>query len=71
MPSIREKTMKTGNKFYEIRVCRGRGKSYLTTHLKSGASGQRRCLNKYKLQRGGYFVRHVVASNLVSDNLSF
>lgn len=52
MPSIREKTMKTGNKFYEIRVSRGRGKSYLTTRPKGGASGQRRCLNKYKLQRG-------------------
>lgn len=34
MPSIREKTTKTGNKFYEIRVSRGRGKSYLTTRLK-------------------------------------
>ncbi len=41
MPSIREKTTKTGNKFYEIRVSRGRGKSYLTTRwhpLKGGAS---------------------------------
>lgn len=71
MPSIREKTMKTGNKFYEIRVRRGQGKSYLTTHPKGGASGQRRCLNKYKLQRCGHFVRHIVASDLVSDNLSF
>lgn len=28
MPSIREKQTKAGNKFYEIRVSRGRGKSY-------------------------------------------
>lgn len=35
MPSIREKTKKTGNKFFEIRVSRGRGKSYLTTRLKN------------------------------------
>ena len=30
MPSTRRKTNKAGQDFYEIRVSRGRGKSYLT-----------------------------------------
>ncbi|MCI8921845.1 MAG: hypothetical protein HFE88_08270 [Acutalibacter sp.] len=50
MPSVREKTTKTGSKFYEIRVSRGREKGYLSTRWYPPEGWSRKAIEAAKIK---------------------
>ncbi|MEY8575623.1 tyrosine-type recombinase/integrase [Oscillospiraceae bacterium 21-37] len=66
MPSIREKTTKTGSKFYEIRVSRGRGKSYLTTRWYPPEGWSRKAIERELHKQAAEFERQAQAGEVVS-----
>lgn len=66
MPSIREKTTKTGSKFYEIRVSRGRGKSYLTTRWYPPEGWSRKVIERELHKQAAEFERQAQAGEVVS-----
>lgn len=66
MPSIREKQTKAGNKFYEIRVSRGRGKSYLTTRWYPPEGWSKRAIDRELAKQAAEFERQVQAGEVVS-----
>ena len=66
MPSIREKMTKTGNKFYEIRVSRGRGKSYLTTRWYPPEGWSRKAIERELHKQAAEFERQAQAGEVVS-----
>ncbi len=66
MPSIREKTTKTGNKFYEIRVSRGRGKSYLTTRWYPPEGWSKWAIDRELAKQAAEFERQAQAGEVVS-----
>lgn len=66
MPSIREKQTKAGNKFYEIRVSRGRGKSYLTTRWYPPDGWSKRAIDRELAKQAAEFKRQVQAGEVVS-----
>ena len=66
MPSIREKQTKAGNKFYEIRVSRGRGKSYLTTRWYPPDGWSKRAIDRELAKQAAEFERQVQAGEVVS-----
>ncbi len=66
MPSIREEQTKAGNKFYEIRVSRGRGKSYLTTRWYPPEGWSKRAIDRELAKQAAEFERQVQAGEVVS-----
>lgn len=66
MPSIGEKTTKTGSKFYEIRVSRGRGKSYLTTRWYPPEGWSRKVIERELHKQAAEFERQAQAGEVVS-----
>ncbi len=66
MPSIREKTTKTGNKFYEIRVSRGRAKGYLSTRWYPPEGWSKRAIDRELARQAVEFERQAQAGEVVS-----
>lgn len=66
MPSIRTKQTKTGTTFYEIRVSRGRGKSYLTTRWYPPEGWSKRAIDRELTKQAAEFERQVQAGEIVS-----
>ena len=66
MPSIRKKTTKNGRDFYEIRVSRGRGKSYLSTRWYVPDGWSRRSIEKELAKQAAEFERKVHSGEVTS-----
>lgn len=66
MPSIREKQTKDGKKFYEIRVSRGRGRSYLTTRWYPPKGWSKKAIERELAKTAAEFERQVQAGEVVS-----
>lgn len=66
MPSIRTKQTKTGTTFYEIRVSRGRGKSYLTTRWYPPEGWSKRAIDRELTKQAAEYERQVQAGEVVS-----
>ena len=66
MPSIRKKKTKSGRDFYEIRVSRGRGKSYLSTRWYVPDGWSRRAIEKELAKQAAEFERKVHAGEITS-----
>lgn len=66
MPSVRKKTNKTGQVFYEIRVSRGRGQSYLTSRWYPPEGWSQRAIDRELARQAAEFERRVRAGEVVS-----
>jgi len=66
VPSIRERQTKDGKNFYEIRVSRGRGKSYLTTRWYPPEGWSKRAIDRELTKAAAEFERQVQAGEVVS-----
>lgn len=66
MPSTRKKTTKDGRVFYEIRVSRGRGQSYLTTRWYVPDGWSQKAIDKELTKQAAEFERKVKAGEIVS-----
>lgn len=66
MPSARKKTNKAGKVFYEIRVSRGRGQSYLTRRWYVPDGWSQKAINKELTAVAAEFERQVKAEEVVS-----
>ena len=66
MPSVRKKTNKTGQVFYEIRVSRGRGQSYLTSRWYPPEGWSQRAIERELARQAAEFERRVKAGEVVS-----
>ena len=66
MPSIRRKTTKDGRDFYEIRVSRGRGKSYLSTRWYVPDGWSKKAIEKELAKQAAEFERKVHTGEVVS-----
>ena len=66
MPSARMKTTKDGRTFYEIRVSRGRGKSYLTKRWYPPEGWSRKAIDKELAAVSAEFERQVAAGEIIS-----
>ncbi|MBR3861399.1 MAG: site-specific integrase [Oscillospiraceae bacterium] len=66
MPSVRKKTNKTGQVFYEIRVSRGRGQSYLTNRWYPPEGWSQRAIDRELARQAAEFERRVKAGEVVS-----
>lgn len=66
MPSVRKKTNKTGQVFYEIRVSRGRGQSYLTSRWYPPEGWSQRAIDRELARQAAEFERRVKAGEVVS-----
>ena len=66
MPSVRKKTNKTGQVFYEIRVSRGRGQSYLTSRWYPPEGWSQRGIDRELARQAAEFERRVRAG-IVGD----
>ena len=66
MPSARMKTTKDGRTFYEIRVSRGRGKSYLTKRWYPPEGWSRKAIDKELAAVSAEFERQVAAGEVIS-----
>ncbi len=66
MPSVRKKTNKTGQVFYEIRVSRGRGQSYLTSRWYPPEGWSQRGIDRELARQAAEFERRVRAGEVVS-----
>lgn len=66
MPSTRRKTTKSGIPFYEIRVSRGRGKSYLTRRWYVPEGWSQRAIDRELAKVAAAFEREVKAGEVVS-----
>ena len=68
MPSIRKKKTKSGRDFYEIRVSRGRGKSYLSTRWYVPDGWSRKAIEKELAKQAAEFERMVHSGEIVSKS---
>lgn len=66
MPSIRKNTTKTGKDFYEIRVSRGRGKSYLSTRWYVPDGWSQKAINRELAKVAADFERRCDAGEVIS-----
>jgi len=66
MPSIREKTTKAGKRFYEIRVSRGRGQSYLTTRWYVPEGWGQKAIDRELAKAAAEFERKCHAGEIIS-----
>ena len=66
MPSTRRKTNKAGQDFYEIRVSRGRGKSYLTRRWYVPAGWRQKAIDRELAKVAAGFEREVHAGEIIS-----
>ena len=66
MPSTRKKTTKDGKVFYEIRVSRGRGQSYLSTRWYVPDGWSQKTIDKELTKQAAEFERKVKAGEVVS-----
>lgn len=66
MPSTRRKTNKAGRDFYEIRVSRGRGNSYLTRRWYVPEGWSQRAIDRELAKVAAEFEREVKAGEVVS-----
>lgn len=66
MASTRKKTTKDGREFYEIRVSRGRGLSYLTTRWYVPDGWSRKAIERELAKQAADFERRVKAGEIIS-----
>lgn len=66
MASPRLKTTKSGKRFYEIRVSRGRGKSYLTTRWYVPDGWSKKAIDRELAKVSAEFERQVKAGEIIS-----
>ena len=66
MPSVRKKTTKAGQNFYEIRVSRGRGQSYLSTRWYVPAGWSQKAIDKELTKQAAEFERQVKAGEVIT-----
>ena len=66
MPSPRKKQTKDGRTFYEIRVSRGRGKSYLSTRWYVPDGWSKRAIEKELAKQAAEFEQRVNAGEIIS-----
>ena len=66
MPSTRKKETKDGRTFYEIRVSRGRGKSYLTKRWYPPEGWSRKAIDRELAAVSAEFERQVAAGEVIS-----
>lgn len=66
MPSIRKSTTKAGKDFYEIRVSRGRGKSYLSTRWYVPDGWSQKAINRELAKVAADFERRCDAGEVIS-----
>ena len=66
MPSTRKKKTKDGREYYEIRVSRGRGQSYLTTRWYVPEGWGQKAIDKELTKEAADFERKVKAGEVVS-----
>lgn len=66
MPSTRLKTNKTGQAFYEIRVSRGRGKSYLSTRWYVPEGWSQKSIERELAKVAADFERQVTSGEIIS-----
>ena len=66
MPSTRKKTTKDGKTFYEIRVSRGRGQSYLTSRWYPPEGWSQKAIDKELTKRAAEFERKVKGGEVIS-----
>ena len=66
MPSTRRKTNKAGQDFYEIRVSRGRGKSYLTRRWYVPEGWSQKAIDRELAKVAAEFEREVHAGEIIS-----
>ena len=66
MPSIRQKETKSGQPFYEIRVSRGRGKSYLTKRWYPPEGWSRKAIERELAKVAAEFERQAGAGEVIS-----
>jgi len=66
MPSIRKKETKSGQLFYEIRVSRGRNKSYLSTRWYPPEGWSKRAIDKELTRVAADFERQCAAGEVIS-----
>lgn len=66
MASTRKKTNKSGQVFYEIRVSRGRGQSYLTSRWYPPEGWSQRAIDRELARQAAEFERRVKAGEVVS-----
>lgn len=66
MPSMRKKVNKSGQTFYEIRVSRGRGKSYLTKRWYVPDGWSQRAIDRELASVAAEFERQCNAGEIIS-----
>jgi integrase len=66
MPSARKKTNKAGQVFYEIRISRGRGETYLTTRWYVPEGWSQKAIDKELAKQAAEFERKVKAGEVIS-----
>lgn len=66
MPSIRKKTNRAGNAVYEIRVSRGRGKSYLTKRWEPPEGWSQKAIDRELAKMAAEFERQCHAGEVLS-----
>lgn len=66
MPSTRKKTTKDGREFYEIRVSRGRGQSYLTHRWYVPEGWSQKAIDRELAKQAAEFERQVKSGEIVS-----
>lgn len=66
MPSTRKKTTKDGQVFYEIRVSRGRGQTYLTSRWYVPDGWSQKAIDKELTKQAAEFERKVKAGEVIS-----
>ena len=66
MPSARKKTTKDGKVFYEIRVSRGRGQTYLTSRWYVPEGWSQKAIDKELTKQAAEFERKVKAGEVIS-----
>ncbi len=66
MASTRKRTTKDGQIFYEIRVSRGRGKSYLTTRWYPPEGWSQKAVERALAKEAAEFERRCHAGEVVS-----
>lgn len=66
MPSIRQKETKSGQPFYEIRVSRGRGKSYLTKRWYPPEGWSRKAIERELAKVSAEFERQAATGEAIS-----
>lgn len=66
MPSTRRKTTKNGKTFYEIRVSRGRGQSYLSTRWYVPDGWSKKTIDRELKKAAAEFERQVKAGEIIS-----